>query len=120
VTISFTAPVVFTRTAGPTRVLLSGQPEEIAMDLRHYQALGVRNFHINLQGGSIRQQQEVMEQFPREVVPLVPREYPWGGRGGIKSLGPHPSRTPGMQAQRSARCLKCLRARRKEDGEKGQ
>jgi len=74
VTISFTAPVVFTRTAAPTRALLSGQPEEIATDLRHYQALGVRNFNINLPGGSISQQQEVMEQFMREVVPLVPRE----------------------------------------------
>jgi probable F420-dependent oxidoreductase len=74
VTISFTAPVVFTRTSAPTRALLSGNPDEIATDLRQYQALGVRNFNINLPGGSIGQQQEVMEQFIREVVPLVPRE----------------------------------------------
>jgi alkanesulfonate monooxygenase SsuD/methylene tetrahydromethanopterin reductase-like flavin-dependent oxidoreductase (luciferase family) len=74
VTISFTAPVVFTRASAPTRSLLSGHPDEIATDLRRYQALGVRNFNINLPGGSVSQQQEVMEQFIREVVPLVPRE----------------------------------------------
>jgi hypothetical protein len=62
------------QTAAPTRALLSGQPEEIATDLRQYQMLGVRNFNINLPGGSLSQQQEVMEQFMREVVPLVPRE----------------------------------------------
>jgi probable F420-dependent oxidoreductase len=74
VTISFTAPVVFSQAAAPTRALLSGHPADIAADLRQYQALGVRNFNINLPGGSVSQQQEVMEQFIREVVPLVPRE----------------------------------------------
>ena len=75
VTISFTAPVVFTRTSARDRSLLQGHPDEIAADLRQYQALGVRNFNINLPPvGGLGAQQEVMEQFVREVVPLVPPE----------------------------------------------
>jgi len=74
VTISFTAPVAFTKTSGTDRALLQGRPDEIAADLRQYQALGVQNFNINLPVGSVSAQQEVMEQFVTEVVPLVPRE----------------------------------------------
>jgi probable F420-dependent oxidoreductase len=74
VTISFTAPVVLTKTTAPDRPLLQGPPEVVAADLRHYQALGVRNFNINLPPGSLSARQDVMEQFVREVVPLVPRE----------------------------------------------
>jgi hypothetical protein len=32
----------------------------------------VRNFNINFPAGSLSEQQEVMEQFVREVAPLVP------------------------------------------------
>jgi hypothetical protein len=44
VTISFTAPVVVTKTPGSPRPLLQGSPDEIATDLRQYQALGVDGF----------------------------------------------------------------------------
>jgi probable F420-dependent oxidoreductase len=74
VTISFTAPVVLTKTSAPGRPLLQGPPEVVAADLRQYQGLGVGNFNINLPAGSLSAQQEVMEQFMHEVVPLVPRE----------------------------------------------
>jgi probable F420-dependent oxidoreductase len=74
VTISFTAPVVLTKTSAPGRPLLQGPPEVVAADLRQYQALGMRNFNINLPAGSLSARQEAMEQFMREVVPLVPRE----------------------------------------------
>ena len=42
-----------------------------AGDLRQYQALGIRNFNVNLPGADIAQQSEAMDQFMREVVPLV-------------------------------------------------
>jgi hypothetical protein len=44
---------------------------KIAGDLRQYQALGIRNFNVNLPGADIAQQSEAMDQFMREVVPLV-------------------------------------------------
>jgi probable F420-dependent oxidoreductase len=71
VAISFTAPVVVTTTSPSPRPLLQGRPEDIAADLRQYQALGVQNFNINLPGFDISGQAEAMEQFAREVVPLV-------------------------------------------------
>ena len=71
VTISFTAPVVFTKTTAPDRPILQGPPELVAADLRQYHALGVGNFNINFPAGSLSAQQEVMEQFVREVAPLV-------------------------------------------------
>jgi hypothetical protein len=71
VTISFTAPVVVTKTPGSPRPLLQGSADEIATDLRQYQALGVQNFNVNLPGADIIQQGEAMEQFTREVVPLL-------------------------------------------------
>ena len=73
-TISFTAAVVLTKTSTPGRPLLQGPPEVVAADLRQYQNLGVRNFNINLPAGSLSAQHEAMEQFIREVVPLVPQE----------------------------------------------
>lgn len=74
VTISFTAPVVLTKTAAPGRSLLQGPPEVVAADLQQYHALGGRNFSINFPAGSLSAQPEAMEQFVREVVPLVPRD----------------------------------------------
>jgi alkanesulfonate monooxygenase SsuD/methylene tetrahydromethanopterin reductase-like flavin-dependent oxidoreductase (luciferase family) len=74
VTISFTAPVVLTKTTAPERPLLQGPPEVVAADLRQYQALGVRNFNLNLPAASLSAKHEAMEQFMREVAPLVLRE----------------------------------------------
>ena len=74
VTISFTAPISFTETAGSARPLLSGRAEQIAADLRHYRALGVQNFNLNLPGRSIGEQGEAIERFAREVMPLAPRD----------------------------------------------
>jgi probable F420-dependent oxidoreductase len=71
VTISFTAPIAFVDASGTARPLLSGRSEEIAADLRTYQALGVRNFNLNLPGTTIDEQQEAMERFAREVMPLI-------------------------------------------------
>jgi probable F420-dependent oxidoreductase len=71
VTISFTGPLVFSATPEPPRPVLSGHPEEIAADLRQYQALGVRNVNLNVPGGSIGEQLEAMERFAREVRPLI-------------------------------------------------
>ena len=71
VTISFSAPVVVTKTAASPRALLQGGPEDIATDLRRYQALGVQNFNIYLPGPDISVQAEAMDQSAREVVPLL-------------------------------------------------
>ena len=71
VTISFTAPFVITKTPASPRPVMHGSPEEIASDLRRYHALGVQNFNINLPGFVISEQVEAMEQFAREVVPLL-------------------------------------------------
>jgi hypothetical protein len=71
VTISVTAPVVVTKAPPSPRPLLYGTPEQIADDLRQYTALGVENFSVNLPGADIAQQSDAMEQFVRDVVPLV-------------------------------------------------
>ena len=71
VAISVTAPVVVTKTPASPRPLLHGTPDEVAGDLRQYQALGIRNFNVNLPGADVAQQSEAMDQFMREVVPLV-------------------------------------------------
>jgi len=71
VAISVTAPVVVTKTPAKPRPLLHGSPEQIAADLRQYQALGAENFNVNLPGADIAQQSEAMDQFMREVVPLL-------------------------------------------------
>jgi len=71
VTVSVTAPVVVTKTPASPRPLLHGSPDQIAADLRQYQALGVQNFAANLPGADIAQQSEAMDQFMREVVPLL-------------------------------------------------
>jgi probable F420-dependent oxidoreductase len=71
VTISFTAPVVVTKTSSSPRPLLQGRPDEVAADLGKYRAVGVQNFNINLPSFDIGGQAEAMEQFAREVVPLL-------------------------------------------------
>jgi len=62
---------VVTKSPVSPRPLLQGSPEEIAVDLRRYQALGVQNFNMNLPGFEISEQAKAMEQFAREVVPLL-------------------------------------------------
>ena len=51
---------------------MRGIPEQIAADLRQYQDIGVRNFIIGFRVDSAAAQQEAMEQFSREVMPLIP------------------------------------------------
>ena len=54
--------------------MVSGRPEQIAADLRQYQDLGVRHFIFSFPADSAAQQQEAMERFSREVMPLIPQE----------------------------------------------
>ena len=74
VTPCFSTDIVFDRTPGPDRRMMSGRPEQIAADLRQYQDLGVRNFIFSFPSDSVSGQQEAMEQFSREVMPLIPQE----------------------------------------------
>ena len=60
-----------TKIPAKPRPLLQGSPEQIAADLRQYQVLGVENFNVNLPGTDIAQQSEAMDQFMREVVPIL-------------------------------------------------
>jgi len=69
----FSTDVAFERTPGPTRRTMSGRPEQIAADLRQYQDVGVRNFILNFRADSISGLQEGMEQFSRQVMPLIPQ-----------------------------------------------
>jgi hypothetical protein len=52
--------------------MMTGRPEQIAADLRQYQDLGVVNFILGFRADSVAGQREVMEQFSREVMPLIP------------------------------------------------
>lgn len=70
VTISFTAPVIFSNSNGAVRTPLQGRPDEIAADFQRYRTLGVSNFNINLPV-EVSAQKDVMEQFAKEVMPLV-------------------------------------------------
>ena len=58
--------------ANANRRLVSGRPEQIAADLRQYQDLGVTHFILTFPATTPDEQQEAMEQFAREVMPLVP------------------------------------------------
>jgi probable F420-dependent oxidoreductase len=70
-TISLAVPISFTETVGSARPMLSGSAEQIADDLRQYQALGVQHFNLNLPGrGS--EKREAIDRFAREVIPLIP------------------------------------------------
>lgn len=71
VTISFTAPVAFTKAPVSPRPLLHGEPEEIADDLRQYTDLGVTNFIMNLTPNGLNEKKEMMDRFAREVMPLL-------------------------------------------------
>ena len=73
VTISFSTNVSFDKTPLLSRQTMSGRPEQIAADLRQYQDVGVRNFILSFTADSIAGQQEALQQFSREVMPLIPQ-----------------------------------------------
>ena len=65
----------FNNAADGSRPWMNGRPEQIAADLRQYMDLGVSNFIIGFPAGdSVASLQENMEQFTREVVPLIPQD----------------------------------------------
>ncbi len=74
----FSTDCVFQDEPGPAsdrpRRTMSGRPEQIAADLRQYQDLGVQHFIFSFPAETAAQQQEAMEQFSREVMPLIPAE----------------------------------------------
>ena len=72
VALTFSTGVVFNDTAGSSRAWMQGNPDQIASDLRQYQDLGVSNFIVNFQGGTVPEIQENMERFSREVITLIP------------------------------------------------
>jgi len=72
VDLTFSTSVVFNDSAGSSREMMQGRPEQIAADLRQYQDLGVSNFIIGLQGSTVPELQENMERFSREVMTLIP------------------------------------------------
>jgi hypothetical protein len=59
------------QTSRPSRLPLQGNPEQIAADLRDYQAVGVQNFVLWFRAGGPSEQLEAMERFAREVLPLA-------------------------------------------------
>ena len=73
VTPCFSTNIQFNRSPGATRRLMSGRPEQIAADLRLYQDVGVRNFVVGFAADSVAGQRECLEQFSREVMPLIPQ-----------------------------------------------
>ena len=72
VALTFSTGVVFNDTAGSSRAWMHGNSNQIASDLRQYQDLGVSNFIVNFQGGTVPELQENMERFSREVITLIP------------------------------------------------
>ena len=72
VALTFSTGVVFNDAAGNSRSWMQGTPDQIASDLRQYQDLGVSNFIVNFQGGTVPELQENMERFSREVITLIP------------------------------------------------
>jgi len=72
VSLTFSTGIVFNDSAGSSRELMQGRPEQIAAGLRQYQDLGVSNFIIGFQGSTVPELQENMERFSREVMTLVP------------------------------------------------
>jgi probable F420-dependent oxidoreductase len=72
VDLTFSTSVVFNDSTGSSREMMQGEPEQIAADIRQYQDLGVSNFIIGLQGNTVPELQENMEQFSREVMTLIP------------------------------------------------
>ncbi len=74
VELCFSTDITFEPAAGMDRRMMTGRPEQIASDLRLYQDLGVVNFIFSFPADSVDGQREAMEQFSREVMPLIPEE----------------------------------------------
>ena len=70
----FSTDCVFQDEPDAHRRMVSGRPEQIAADLRQYQDLGVQHFILSFPAGSAAEQQEYMERFAREVMPLIPAD----------------------------------------------
>ncbi len=71
IAISLTVPVVFAEVGSSSRLLLQGQPEQIANDFRLYMEVGVTNFNINLPAPTVQRKKETMSRFAHEVMPLL-------------------------------------------------
>jgi probable F420-dependent oxidoreductase len=74
VTVCFSTGVAFNMAPGSNRALMSGRPEQIAADMRQYQDLGVSSFIFGFPGDSVAAQDEAMEQFSSQVMPLIPQD----------------------------------------------
>jgi probable F420-dependent oxidoreductase len=74
VSLCFSTGVTFDQSPGATRRMMSGRAEQIAADLRQYQDLGIRNFIIGFPGDSVAAVDEAMEQFSKQVMPLIPQD----------------------------------------------
>ena len=74
VSLCFSTGVAFDDSPGATRRMMSGRAEQIAADLRQYQDLGVRNFILGFPGDSVAALDEAMEQFSKQVMPLIPQD----------------------------------------------
>ena len=75
VDLTFSTDVQFDNSAGASRPMMHGRPEQIAADLRQYQDLGVANFILGFPAGdSVAALQENMERFSREVMTLIPQD----------------------------------------------
>ena len=74
VSLCFSTGVTFDNSPGATRRMMSGRAEQIAADLRQYQDLGVRNFILGFPGDSVATLDEAMEQFSKQVMPLIPQD----------------------------------------------
>ena len=74
VSLCFSTGVTFDDSPGATRRMMSGRAEQIATDLRQYQDLGVRNFILGFPGDSVAALDEAMEQFSKQVMPLIPQD----------------------------------------------
>ena len=74
VSLCFSTGVTFDDSPGATRRMMSGRAEQIAADLRQYQDLGIRNFILGFPGDSVAAVDEAMEQFSKQVRPLIPQD----------------------------------------------
>jgi len=74
VSLCFSTGVTFDNSPGATRRMMNGRAEQIAADLRQYQDLGVRNFILGFPGDSVAALDEAMEQFSKQVMPLIPQD----------------------------------------------
>ena len=74
VSLCFSTGVTFDDSPGVTRRMMSGRAEQIAADLRQYQDLGIRNFILGFPGDSVAAVDEAMEQFSKQVMPLIPQD----------------------------------------------